>query len=278
MCAAFAPILISIQVHGSLNLHNFLPKDLDFFVLLSSTLAVMGYRGQANYQAGNVFQDALAHHRFAQGLPALSINIGVVPDAGWISEHRETSEHNLRIAGLRESPISHITAVMAEWSSSDPQSAHVIMGLPTDHVGEPFYWMQPARFNTLRATKKRYKVTTSGRAEDTARPLLRDELSQAPSLQVATRVMMGRLSEWLARLMMVPIEDIDPQKPLTSYGIDSLVAVEFRNWIVKETGFDLTNLDIMRSVPMTQLGQEIAKKFKVGRNGDIDQGKEENNE
>jgi len=40
------------KVQGSWNLHENLPKNLDFFVLLSSSAGIAGSRGQANYAAG----------------------------------------------------------------------------------------------------------------------------------------------------------------------------------------------------------------------------------
>lgn len=40
------------KVHGTWNLHELLPRDMDFFVMLSSLAGVMGHRGQGNYGCG----------------------------------------------------------------------------------------------------------------------------------------------------------------------------------------------------------------------------------
>jgi len=40
----------------------------------------------------------------------------------------------------------------------------------------------------------------------------------------------------IGSIMMLPIEDVTLDKPLADIGLDSLVAVEFRNWMVKELG------------------------------------------
>ena len=63
------------KVMGGWLLHRLLRDDpLDFFILFSSAGAVLGQVGQGNYAAANAFLDVLAHHRQAQGQPALSID------------------------------------------------------------------------------------------------------------------------------------------------------------------------------------------------------------
>ena len=82
--AAALNTVLRPKVMGGWLLHRLLQDDtLDFFILFSSAGSVLGQPGQGNYAAANAFLDALAHHRRAQGRPALSVDWGAWAGEGF---------------------------------------------------------------------------------------------------------------------------------------------------------------------------------------------------
>ncbi len=129
----FAP-----KVQGGWHLHE-LTKGmaLDFFVLFSSAVSLIGSAGQANHVAASTFLDMLAHYRKTQGLPAVSIGWGPWEQVGAAAE-REVSE---RLAGrgiasisptqgiealsniMRSAHFTHVGVIPIDWAKFIPQSA-----------------------------------------------------------------------------------------------------------------------------------------------------------
>lgn len=59
---------------------------------------------------------------------------------------------------------------------------------------------------------------------------------------------------------MVEEEDLHPDKALAAYGIDSLVAVEVRNWIIREMDATVILIDLLADNTLAGLTETVFRK------------------
>lgn len=223
---------IAPKVEGTKNLHSYLGKDLDFFIIMSSSVVVTGNMGQCNYSAACSFQDTLARHRTAIGVPAFSINVGPVLEVGYVSENPEVAA-TLRRNGLGAIGVCEILA-MLNYAVTNPRGDGNLAGgtcsvgmVPTgDELGlGDTLWMADRRFSHL--VRRQAAGPKAGSAsEDVARLL-----TGAASFESASEIICDSILQQLGRLIATPAEALSAAQSLDSYGVDSLVAVELRNWI-----------------------------------------------
>lgn len=64
----------------------------------------------------------------------------------------------------------------------------------------------------------------------------------------------------LSNALAISIQDIDSSKPLHAYGVDSLLAVEMRNWLKRELDADLAVFDIMGVESILGVCKQVAKR------------------
>ncbi|KAJ0164167.1 Lovastatin diketide synthase LovF [Colletotrichum tanaceti] len=263
------------KVQGTWNLHKHLPADMDFFVMLGSVAGLVGNRGQSNYAAGNTFQDALAIHRRARGLPATCIDLCNVMSVGFVAENQETLNKNplffFAHDGIREDEFLalvefHLDAERATRRGQPqiavglaPLSVFKERGLP-----EPTFIKSPL-FRQLRSASD--ESATAARDDAAAYQnggvSVRHALKFAESPEAAAEVVCVALVKRISRTMRIPEPDIDVGKPIHVYGVDSLVAMEIRNYLASECGSAVSVLDIMSNKTIEVLSGDIVKGSKL---------------
>ncbi|KAF2177009.1 putative polyketide synthase [Zopfia rhizophila CBS 207.26] len=259
------------KVQGTWNLHQLLPQDLDFFVMLSSSASIVSSRAQSNYAAGNAFQDALAFYRRARGQQACAIDLGIILGVGFLEENNSsTVTANIKswnFTGIKEQEM-HRMINSAITGSSMPDMpripAQFITGLPTGAMitaaRQKFpWWSNDAKFAHLRdVDSDALNVSADEEAVQ-----LQALLGAAESLAGAVDVVADAIVNKLAKSMMVDVQDVEKTQTISKYGVDSLLAVELRSWIYTELQVDISIFELLKNVPIQELAGTIALKSKL---------------
>jgi emericellamide synthase (highly reducing iterative type I polyketide synthase) len=88
-------------------------------------------------------------------------------------------------------------------------------------------------------------------------------LRTASSPEVAVDAVYTGLKEKLASLLSVATKEIQSDRSVSSYGVDSLISVELRNWITGHLGGHVQMLELMSSLSMMQLSDLIARRSRL---------------
>lgn len=255
--ASFAP-----KVKGTYNLHTIFP-DLDFFITLASIAGIIGSGGQANYAAGNTYMDALCRHRAAGGQKSISLDLGWMADEGVVAESASlqtrlgAAEDMLPIFQAEfHALLDHYCDPDNHPSSDDVQAIlghETPAGMREKGLKEPA-WMQRRTFSILRQIGLGHKNASTSSEVNTDYGAL---LSAATSVENAAKIVTEGVTCKLAKALRVDTESIDVKKPLHQYGVDSMLAVELRNWFAKMCKANVAVFDIAGAASFEELGKRV---------------------
>jgi acyl transferase domain-containing protein/acyl-CoA synthetase (AMP-forming)/AMP-acid ligase II/acyl carrier protein len=235
--ARFARVM-NPKILGAWNFHRLThDMNLDFFVLYSSSVSVTGAAAQANYAAANHFLDVLAHHRRAEGLPALSINWGPWADIGMSARQGERGKTRREEMGLK---------------TIDPAQGFELLDrlIASDHGQICVFPVDWRRFT---------KQYPGGRPPRLLADLV---VPPAASTPVSARDLRTHIRAEVAGVLGVPAAAIRGQQGFTEMGLDSLMAVELRNRLQSRLNIKLPSTLIFDYPTLDQLCAWIGEKLR----------------
>ncbi|GKT75184.1 LOW QUALITY PROTEIN: polyketide synthase [Colletotrichum tofieldiae] len=257
------------KAHGTANLQDALADTpLDFFLMTSSVSGILGTPGQANYAAANSFLDALAHHRRSRGQNACAAIVPMVLGVGVVAEN-EDLEDALTRKGMYGIDEEHLlrSFEIAIREQQRPKTEggidHLVIGLDPHLLADAMnsagtseaFWMVDPRFRTL--THHVRSGPAAGGAEGGA-GLLASLLAAAtgPEAVLAAR---EAIEGKLGRMLLLDADAFgDLAQSVASYGIDSMIGAELRNWLFKEFGLDIPFQQLLGpSLTPTKLAEQI---------------------
>ena len=263
------------KVAGSWNLHTLLPQGMDFFILLSSICGVFGAASQVNYCTGNTYKDALARFRASQGEKAVSLDLGMMVGEGVVAENENLLGFLKRTGWFMEISQPELFALLDFYCDPSlpvltPVECQAVVGieipavLDSRGVDQPS-WMRRPMFRHFHQMTSTDAGPTAHTDNDVNYAML---LHDADSPASATTIVSGGLSNKIAKVIGYQAEDIDLSKPMHSYGVDSLVAVEVRNWLLKEMGADVAIFDILGTASISEISASIAARSRYRKSSD----------
>ena len=215
--------VLAPKLAGAWNLHQRF-ADVDFFVLYSSAVSLLGSPGQAAYAAGNAFCDALAHQRRALGLPGQSINWGSFSEVGLAVD----AVARLAARGVASMTPDQGVAILEQVLASDEAQ---VAPLAVDVRQWSEFYPLVARLpfvQSLHAT-----TTANG-----GRAFLGALEAEDPAGR--RRRLQARICEHLALTLRVDPSSIAARTPLQRLGVDSLMGLELRNRLEADLGLALS--------------------------------------
>lgn len=230
--------------------------------MLSSVSGVLGLTGQANYAAGNTFQDALAQHRLSAGEKAVSLNLGVITFAGAVADNDWLQEELVDKSGLRPVNEDQFHALLSlicdpRIDESEKLPSQITVGVTPSAVMRNENWASRPLLRHLANGLGAHGSDDSHGALGVA------SLLQSGSSANADAVIMEAFAQKVSSALGIAHSDIDVNKPLHQYGVDSLVAVELRGWLAKELQAELGVFEILGGATLTSVAQAAARKSKL---------------
>jgi len=248
-----------------MNLNSFFsdPKSLDFFICLSSIAGISGNVGQTAYSGSSAFLDAFCRWRGSKGLPAASLSLPAISDVGYVAEAMALGRVNFTEkvygASLTEAQLQLAldAAMRRECFNPKANSNGCTIGLSGSKAFAEAFGAAGPLISVL-CSSSDTSTNESGSNRNGDRESVTDLLRRTRTAEEKHAVLLTSLTKKLSNMMMISAEELGPERSIAELGVDSLVAVELRNWIAKELKASIPVMDIVGCRSVLSLKDLIA--------------------
>jgi acyl transferase domain-containing protein/enoyl-CoA hydratase/carnithine racemase/acyl carrier protein/NAD(P)-dependent dehydrogenase (short-subunit alcohol dehydrogenase family) len=232
--------VLAPKVKGTLNLHKYsLDQPLDFFVVTSSVVSIIGNMGQGDYATGNSFLDSFINYRQSQGFSGLSLSLNYTlwSDGGM----GNTKEHIER--------FQEKAGVINSQSGLQAMNQCIIGKVP----------------RVIVAGNRQIEKYFSNNQPDLDREEIKAIQKATPS-QVKENIIAS-----LGKILGLSQEDIDDEADLRELGMESVSLIEFGEDLSRLFNLDIDATLLFEYTSVTQIVDYIISKSDMTKIDDSSQ-------
>lgn len=251
------------KVQGTQNLESAfgISDSMDFFIMFSSISSILGSTGQANYSVGNSYLDAFAQSKADAKCKYISLNLGAVDGSLAITSLSATQQDRMRQGAVLMS-FDEVFKVL-EYSmgpyARQNNLVQLILGFDRKSM--------TTIHDTLALADPKFGQIPYLEAQEAVKQEATTDVAKL--LQVATTVeevhdiVVHAICERFALFSARSIEDVSPSASPEEFGLDSLVAIELKNWLVRTFQVQVQTSEVADAASISSLGKVIASRSKL---------------
>lgn len=254
-------IPLETKLTGTLNLQKVFGKaDLEFFIMLSSSANIIGTSGQGNYNAGNAVQDALAHIAASQKCHYLTINVGMVEGTSAITDHDTRNKALIRsgLTLLKQEYLDSILLYALSPAARADRLSQIVTGFDSQSLAQADSVNGNIRssmfahvFEPVKAQVKKEQAIVVKTFKETL---------ETEGEEAALNFTAAAVQKKLSGLTSTDLGSMNLDKSISDFGLDSLVAIELKNWIRREFKASLQSLEILNEGSINMLAKKIVER------------------
>jgi myxalamid-type polyketide synthase MxaE and MxaD len=245
------------KVAGACNLHKLtVDQPLDFFVLFSSSAALLGGPGQGNYAAANAFLDGLAHYRRSRGLTAVSINWGAWAEVGMAANLAASIQEQRATRGMGQIGLTQGLNLLGRIIRQDETNIGV---LPIEWPKYLRPFSEPPPFFSNLVQKNPAPAQTPQPQPDA---VLQRLATTPPADQI--NLLRDHVRGTVAKVLGVGEATLAVDRSLLELGVDSLMALELRNRITTDLLMEVSIVKFIEGPTITQIAEFLLEQLANG--------------
>ncbi len=249
---------------GAFNLHQACAdagQCPELFLMISSMSSVLGLKGQINYASANYFEDALAEHRQTMGLPATSVNLGVLGEYAGMSMKAKDDTGVLDLLDSSGLGSMHKIDVFAKIEAAilDGGFHRLCAKIHWDAFGTAYPNLR--RDTRFEDVFNAYALRRGERRKKGAN--LRDALHETAAEQrhaFLTRKVAAAISE----LTGMPPSSVSTDEPIDKWALDSIMLGQIAAWILKNTEINYPLIKLVKGPTLEEIAAELLSQMQHG--------------